>query len=266
MPGKQTHRSDPRILNRRTLQRDHRRLAELLRPGMSVLDIGCGTGAITADIARAVGPNGRVVGLDRDESLLVIARGDHVLPNLRFVHGDILNFTFDESFDIVTAARVLQWINPPQLAIARMVQAAAPGGKIVVLDYNHDNNAWEPDPPTEFVRFYKAFLEWRSANGWNNRMADCLPGLFESQGLKRIQVHIEDEIVRRGDPDFATASAIWLHVLETIGPQLVTAGYLAERERTEAECVYREWIDTHLHVQTLQMRTVEATVPSEDRT
>jgi len=172
MPGKQTHRSDPRILNRRTLQRDHRRLAELLRPGMSVLDIGCGTGAITADIARAIGPNGRVVGLDRDESLLVIARGDHVLPNLRFVNGDVLNFAFDESFDIVTAARVLQWINPPQLAIARIVQAATPGGKIVALDYNHNNNAWEPDPPTEFVRFYKAFLEWRSANGWNNRMAD----------------------------------------------------------------------------------------------
>jgi ubiquinone/menaquinone biosynthesis C-methylase UbiE len=229
---------------------------------MSVLDIGCGTGAITADVARVVGPNGRVVGLDRDESLLVIARGDHVFPNLRFVHGDILSFAIDEFFDIVTAARVLQWINPPKLAITRMVQSAAPGGKIVALDYNHDNNAWEPDPPSEFMRFYKAFLEWRSANGWNNRMADCLPGLFESQDLECIQVHIEDEIARRGDPDFATASAIWLHVIEAIGPQLVTAGFLAERERTEAECVYREWIDTYLQVQTLQMRTVEGTVPS----
>jgi SAM-dependent methyltransferase len=262
MLSRQTHRSDPRILNRRTLRRDHRRLAKLLRSGMSVLDVGCGTGAITADIARVVGPNGRVVGLDRDESLLVIARGDHVLANLRFVYGDILTFAFDESFDIVTAARALQWINPPELATSRMVQAAARGGKIVALDYNHDNNAWEPDPPTGFMRFYKAFLEWRFANGWNNRMADCLPGLFESQGLERIQVHIEDEIARRGDPDFATASAIWLHVIETIGPQLVTAGYLAERERTEAECVYRDWIQNHLEAQMLQMRAVEGTVPS----
>jgi SAM-dependent methyltransferase len=262
MNGQQTHRSDPRILNRRTLQRDHRRLADLLLPGMSVLDVGCGTGAITADIAHAVGPNGRIAGLDRDESLLVIARSDHVLPNLRFVNGDILNFSLDESFDIVTAAGVLQWINPPELAITRMVQAAARLGKIVALDYNHYNNAWEPDPPTGFMRFYKAFLEWRSANGWKNRMADCLPGLFESQGLERIQIHTEDEIARRGDPAFATASAIWLHVIETIGPQLVMAGFLTERERTEAECVYREWINTHLQVQTLQMRTVEGTVPS----
>jgi len=93
-------------------------------------------------------------------------------------------------------------------------------------------------------------------------MADCLPGLFESQGLERIQVHIEDEIARRGDPDFSTASAIWLHVIETLGPQLVTAGFIPERERIEAECVYRDWIQSHLQVQTLQMRAVEGTVPS----
>ena len=256
MNVQQTHRSDPRILNRRTLQRDHRRLAELLRPGMAVLDIGCGTGAITADIARVLGPNGRVVGLDRDESLLVIARGDHVLPNLRFVHGDILNFAFDESFAIVTAARALQWINPPELAISRMRQAAAQGGKIVVLNYNHDNNTWKPDPPREFMRFYKAFLEWRNANGWSNRMADCLAELLESQGFKDIQVHIEDEIARLGDRDFSAASAIWLNVIETLGPQLVGAGFIAERERTEAECVYRNWIQEYLDTQILQMRTV----------
>ncbi len=127
MLSRQSHSSDPRILNRRTLRRDHRRLAKPLRPAMSVLDVGCGTGAITADIARVVGPDGRVVGLDRHESLLVVARGAHALPNLRFAHGDILNFAFAESFDIATAARALQWINPPELAISRMRQAAALG-------------------------------------------------------------------------------------------------------------------------------------------
>ena len=142
-----------------------------------------------------------------------------------------------------------------------MKEAAAQGGKIVVLDYNHDNNTWKPDPPSEFMRFYKAFLEWRNAKGWSNRMADCLPGLFESQGLKDIQVHIEDEIARRGDPDFSAASPIWLNVIETLGPQLVTAGFLQERERIDAESMYRDWIQDHLDTQILQMRTVEGTVP-----
>jgi SAM-dependent methyltransferase len=261
MPGQQTHRSDPHILSRRTLQQDHRRLASILGPGMSVLDIGCGAGAITADIAHVVGPNGYVVGLDRDESLLLLARQNHALPNLRFVHGDILNFPLDRTFDIVTAARVLQWISSPDLAISRMMQAARQGGKIVVLDYNHDNNAWDPEPPGEFVRFYKAFLQWRSANGWNNRMADCLPGLFQSQNVQTILVHIEDQVARRGDPDFFAAAAIWIHVIETIGAQLVAAGFLAEQERIDAESVYREWVDSHLQVQTLQMRAVEGTNP-----
>jgi SAM-dependent methyltransferase len=228
---------------------------------MSVLDVGCGTGAITADIARLVGPNGKVVGLDRDESLLLLARQDHALPNLRFFQGDILNFQLDESFDIITAARVLQWISSPDVAISRMAQAAVRGGKIVVLDYNHDNNAWDPEPPGEFVRFYKAFLEWRSRNDWNNRMADNLPGLFQSQDLQAILVHIEDQVTRRGDPDFFVAAGIWSHVIETIGPQLVAAGFLAARERVDAESVYREWVHSHLQTQTLQMRAVEGTVP-----
>ena len=73
----QTHRSDPRILDRRTLQRDHRLLAALLRPGMAVLDVGCGTGAITAGIANAVGDSGYVVGVDRDGALLELARAAH---------------------------------------------------------------------------------------------------------------------------------------------------------------------------------------------
>ena len=86
----QGHQSDPRVLGRRTLQQDHRRLAELLRPGMSVLDAGCGTGAVTAGIAAAIGPSGQVLGIDRDGSLLEIARAEHGgWPNLRFEIADL---------------------------------------------------------------------------------------------------------------------------------------------------------------------------------
>src|SRR5437868_7806773 len=103
--SEQSHRSDPRVLNRRTLEKDHRRLADLLRSGMSVLDIGCGTGAITAGIATAVSPTGNVVGVDRDQSLLEIAKQDHQsIRNLRFETADALSLPFERAFDIVTAA------------------------------------------------------------------------------------------------------------------------------------------------------------------
>jgi SAM-dependent methyltransferase len=134
-----------RILGRRSLQRDHRCLAALLRPGLCVLDIGCGTAAITAGAAKAVGPHGHVIGIDRDEVLLEIARTEHAsIPNLRFEYGDATTLTSCEEFDIVTAARTLQWIAEPTLAISKMKQAAKPSGVLVVLDYNHTSNEWEP--------------------------------------------------------------------------------------------------------------------------
>src|SRR4051794_2232473 len=128
----------------------------MLRPGMSVLDVGCGTGAITAGIARAVGPSGRAVGVDRDEAMLEIARREH--SDVEFVQGDALDLPYDAEFDIATAARALQWIADPARAVAGMARAVKPGGIVIALDYNHDRNLWAPDPPPEFARFYAAFL------------------------------------------------------------------------------------------------------------
>jgi len=260
--NEQCHRADPRILRHRTLERNHRRLSEVLRHGMSVLDVGCGTGAITADIARLAGPRGRVLGIDRDESLLALAREEHGgIANLRFAHGDILTLEFEERFDVVTAARTLQWIGAPEIAIQRMMRAAIPGGWIVVLDYNHENNTWNPDPPPAFAHFYAAFLKWRQTNGWSNRMAEVLPELFIAQGIRDVAVHVDDEVARRGEPGFENAAEIWAHVAETIGRRLVIAGFLTERELIEAQSEYRAWTAGGLQTQTLELRTVEGRIP-----
>jgi SAM-dependent methyltransferase len=260
--SEQSHRSDPRILNRRTLEKDHRRLADLLRPGMSVLDVGCGTGAITAGIAPAVGPTGKVVGVDRDESLLEIAKQDHKgIRNIRFETADALSLPFERCFDVVTAARTLQWISHPDRALARMSQAARSKGYVVVLDYNHEHNSWEPVAPKEFERFYLAFLTWRAANNWDNRIAHRLPDLFRSAGLAEVHTFIDDETVHRGHPDFPDATAIWTRVIQTLGSQIVSAGFLHERDRIEAESAYQPWARTRLQRQSLSMRTVVGRVP-----
>ena len=200
----QHHQSDPRVLGQRTLQKDHPRLASLLRPGMHVLDAGCGTGSITAGIAAAVGPRGSV-----------------------------------------TAARLIQWISEPAEAVRRMAAVTKPGGLVVALDYNHDLNSWSPDPPSEFRHFYKAFLDWRSANGWDNMMGDHLPALFAEAGLRHVDTHIDDEITQRG-------STIWLHVIQSLGPKILGN----ESERAAAEATYRDYLETRLITQRLSLRTV----------
>lgn len=224
--GAQTHRSDPRTLGRRTLSRDHRILAGLLRPGLSVLDIGCGTGAITSGIAKAVGPEGRVIGVDRDEGHLSLAREAHaVQTNLKFEHGDATELRYRSEFDIVTAARTLQWIAQPDQAVLGMKQAAKPGGILVILDYSHSRNEWEPEPPHEFGLFYRAFLAWRQANHWDNEMADHLPAQLLEAGMIDVESHRQDDVVQRGDPDFAERAALWSEVIDNIGDQLAKAGF-----------------------------------------
>jgi SAM-dependent methyltransferase len=269
MVSQQSHRSDPRILNRRTLQRDHSYLPRVLRAGMTILDVGCGTGAITADIAEAVGPGGTVLGIDRDDANLTIAIQEHRgIGNLRFERADILTLDvgnrFNSSFDIVTAARTIQWISEPGRAIVQMKRAAKPEGHVIVLDYNLEETCWEPEPPADFRRFYRAFLDWRTANNWDNRTASHLTELFRSAGLVDIASHPTDEIVRCGDSDFfdAYASRIWLYVIETVGPNLVQAGLLEEGARRSAQEHYSSYIQSTLRLQRHSMLTVDGRVPS----
>ena len=228
--AQQTHQSDPRTL------------ANLLQPGMRVLDVGCGTGAITAGIAEAVGRAGRVVGIDRDASLVEIARKDHKhITNLSFAQRDVLALTEEAGFDIVTAA---------------LVAATKRLGMIVVLDYNHQDNSWDPSPPLEFVRFYKAFLAWRAANQWDNRIADHLPSMFASACLSQIEEQDNREVSLRGDPNFESATAIWPHVMETIGLTIVSSGFLNEIDRKQAMDRYENYRRTSLATQCLAIKTI----------
>jgi SAM-dependent methyltransferase len=260
--SEQSHQSDPRILNRRTLRRDHPYFAYVLRTGMDILDVGCGTGAITADIAKAVGPDGTALGIDRDDANLAIAVQQYAgMENLRFEVADILTLgnSFDNRFDIVTAARTIQWISEPQQAIVHMKKAVKPGGRVIVLDYNLDETRWEPDPPIDFQRFYQAFLDWRTANFWDNRTASHLAELFDSAELVEIANHPSDELVLRSDPHFldAYASGIWLYVIQTLGPNLVQGGFLEESVRRRAEEDYGGYVQHSLQLQRHSMLTVE---------
>jgi len=72
----------------------------------------------------------------------------------------------------------------------------------MILDYDLEDTRWEPDPPADFKRFYRAFLDWRAANDWDNRMAEHLPERFHSAGLTAVEIRSCDEIVQRGEPDF----------------------------------------------------------------
>ena len=228
-----------------------------------MLDVGCGTGAITAGIAKAVGPDGRAVGVDRDEGLLELARTEHAgianeIASLSFESGDATDLRYAAEFDIVTGARILQWIAAPERAVQSMKRATKPCGIVLVLDYSHLHNAWEPEPPGEFRLFYEAFLAWRQANGWDNEMAHHLPGLFAEAGLVGVASQVEDEVAVRGDADFEERTALWLEVIGNVGQTIAQAGFCTDRQAAMARECYAPWVQTALTKQTLAMRAVTA--------
>jgi SAM-dependent methyltransferase len=253
------------FLNTRTLQAAHKRLAELLRPEMRVLDVGCGTGAITCGIAEMVGEQGRVVGVDINSALIEQARqAQNHLPQLFYEIYDLYQLPYRDNFDIVTAARVLQWLSRPGDALQAMVRAAKPGGTVLVLDYNHEKIAWNPDPPQSMRIFYDTFLMWRDEAGMDNGIADELWEMFALAGLQELHVTPQHEIARRGQPDFETRMMIWAEVAATRGHQMVADGIITEAQRAAAEADYRAWIRDEAESQTLYLLAVEGVRLSPD--
>jgi trans-aconitate methyltransferase len=103
-------------------------LIELLAPraGEWVLDLGCGTGHLTARIAEA---GAEVVGIDSSPEMVEEAKRQY--PGIPFGVADAREFRFDEPFDAVFSNAVLHWVKPPEQAVACVRRALKPGGRFV---------------------------------------------------------------------------------------------------------------------------------------
>jgi demethylmenaquinone methyltransferase/2-methoxy-6-polyprenyl-1,4-benzoquinol methylase len=103
-------------------------------PGGAALDVACGSGKLTAELARLAGPKGRVVGLDFSPQMLEVARRDH--PGIEFLEGDALALPFgDGSFDASTIAFGLRNLADPVGGLREMWRVVKPGGRSVVLEF-----------------------------------------------------------------------------------------------------------------------------------
>ncbi|HET9781871.1 MAG TPA: ubiquinone/menaquinone biosynthesis methyltransferase [Candidatus Dormibacteraeota bacterium] len=102
-----------------------------LRPGGSAIDVACGSGKLTAELAKVAGPDGRVVGLDFSPRMLDIARAAY--PELEFIEGDALALPFDDrTFDGATIAFGLRNLADPVRGLREMVRVAR---RAVVLEF-----------------------------------------------------------------------------------------------------------------------------------
>jgi SAM-dependent methyltransferase len=119
-----------------------------LTPDAKILDVGCGPGTITADLADRV-PQGHVTGIDAGQAVIEQARaviGDRV--NLDFTTGDVYALDYpDGTFDVVHAHQVLQHLGDPVRALREMARGAKPGGLVAARDADFGGMIWYPELP-----------------------------------------------------------------------------------------------------------------------
>ena len=137
----------------RTAENSAPHLLGRLEPGQRLLDLGCGPGTITADLAERVAP-GEVVGVDPSAKVIDRARANvadrpgGAPAGLRFEVGDGYHLAHDDgSFDVVHAHQVLQHLTDPVAALREARRVLAPGGLLAVRDSDYGAFVWSPDDP-----------------------------------------------------------------------------------------------------------------------
>lgn len=164
--------------------------------GARVLEVGCGTGVVSRDLARRVGPGGSVLGVDPSPWLLReaerLAQAQH-LTNLEFTRGDARNLDLpSDSFDAAVAHTVLCHVPDAAALIAELTRVVRPGGHLVLFDGDYAANTINhPDRPTT-DRIVAAWLE---NVVHDSRIMRRASELFRRAGLELVRfdghVHVE---------------------------------------------------------------------------
>jgi len=244
-----------KLFDERSLEADYATLPPLLQQGWRVLDVGCGTGAISKGMALKVGSTGRVTGIDNTAYFIESGKETYAdVDNLNLLHTDLFAYEPDEKFDLITAARTLQWLSNPQEAVVKLRSMLKPGGVLSVLDYNHEALEWQPQPPASMQRFYATFLRWRGDAGMNNHIAEDLPDYFREAGLSDIEVLEANEVYKKGEPSFEHKVAIWSSVAQMT--QMVDEGYIDNADRLLAIEEYNNWIKTDAQLMVMKLQEV----------
>lgn len=140
-----------------------RLLLEAVAPqsGECALDIGCGPGFVTEDLARAVGPGGAVHAMDNSESSIAMARERCVeLGNAQFQLAEATQLPYaDEYFDLAVSTQVYEFVPEIQTALSELHRVLRPGGRAAIIDTDWHTVLWHSADPGRMARVLKAWDE-----------------------------------------------------------------------------------------------------------
>ena len=217
-----------RILSRVMRQTTLACLAQAgMKEEMACLEIGCGSGDVAFDMARMVGPLGRVVGTDIDETGLELARREAAglqLNNVEFRVADITQSTFASEFDLVHARFVLTHLADPAIALANMRGALRPGGVMLVEDIDFRGHFSYPESAA-LTRYVELYSEIVRRKGADPNIGPRVPSLLTDAGFENVQMHVVQLAGMVGEVKLMTPIT-----MQSIGPAVIAGGLASEAE------------------------------------
>jgi SAM-dependent methyltransferase len=160
--------------------------------GMVCLDVGCGGGDVTLDLASLVGPVGRVVGWDIDETKLELARHEAEEKGVRNVEYRLSDIRLSEAapdFDVVYTRFLLTHLSAPAGAVRKLAQAVRPGGIMIIEDIDLDGIFCYPSSAS-FQRMTEIYKQAARLRGGDPNIGLRLPGLLLDAGFESVQVNV----------------------------------------------------------------------------
>lgn len=226
-----------------------------LKPGMRVLDVGCGAGDVSFLAASLVGPEGVVIGVDRSPEATALAsqRARAAgLTNVHFITQDLSTFTTDKPVDALIGRLVLMYFADPAVILRRLTRFLKPGGLVVFHEIDTSNS--KSEPVCELLNSaVKRIEQTFTRAGADIEMGAKLARVFQEAGLPRPQM-IQGARVENG-PDsegynvVAQLTRTLLPVMENTGVATaaeVEIDTLADRLREEVVALNATWVSPAL--------------------
>ena len=231
----------------RTAENSAAYLLPHLADGQRLLDVGCGPGTLTVDLARRVGPTGAVVGIDISPAVVqeatALATADGA-ANVTFRTGDFRELDLPEgSFDVVHAHQVLQHLRDPVAALTAMRRLACPGGIVAARDGDYPSFVWTPADP-RLDRWLEIYMAVSERNGTRGDAGRWLLRWALDAGLTDV-TYTTSTWTFATPADRAWWGDLWAErtVASSLAEQAVEYGVATRAELDEVAGGFRAWAD-----------------------
>jgi ubiquinone/menaquinone biosynthesis C-methylase UbiE len=216
-----------------------------VRPGMRVLDVGCGVGDVSFLVSEIVGEHGSVVGVDVDRAALEVADGRRAasgIGNVEFRAGNIGCTEFDREFDAVVGRFVLMFIDDPTAVLRRLRKALRPGGIVAFQEWVGDVHGVSPATQPLLSWVLGLLAETFVRSGAHLHMGlELYTGMLEA-GFEPDPTPIAEIGLHTGDQ--APGARRWALFARSMLPKIVEYGLATEAE-IEVETLERRLRDEY---------------------